>query len=47
VGADVLEGVKLSVYVAQRDRTPLDLVLFHLARRDLVGRGDLVELLGH
>jgi hypothetical protein len=47
VRADVFEGVKLSVYVAQRDRTPLDLILFHLARCDLVGWGDLVKLFGH
>src|SRR4028118_1378017 len=47
VRTDVLEGVKFPFHVAQGDPPSLDLVLLHLARRDLVRRRKLVELLGH
>src|SRR5919199_101697 len=46
VGADVLEGVKLPVHVAQRHGPLLYLVLLHLAGGDLVHPPYLLEL-GH
>lgn len=43
VGADVLEGVELAVYVDERDGAILDGKLLHPARRNFLRRGEMVE----
>src|SRR3954469_6580698 len=42
VGADVLEGVELSIHVAQSHRAPFDLILLYFAGGDLAGFRHLV-----